>query len=225
MINNKIENWIFDLDNTLYPAESKLFDQVAKKIGIFVSENLQLDIESAKKEQKRLYYSYGSTLSGLMQEYDIKPDYFLEYVHDIDYSVLKKNKKLELILSQLPGKKLIYTNGSKKHAHNTINRLGVEKNIESIFDIEDADFLPKPNPDSMLKFVNTFKIEPSSALFAEDIVINLKPASLIGMTTLLVKTNNIWASNVDMSFVHHTTTNLEEWLNLFLKNLQIRVEN
>ena len=218
MKNKNIETWIFDLDNTLYPAESNLFDQVATKIGIFVSENLKLDIASAKKEQKRLYLSYGSTLSGLMKEYDIEPDYFLEYVHDIDYSVLKKDAKLELLLSKLPGRKLVYTNGSKQHATNTIKRLGVEKSIDSIFDIADANFLPKPNSDSMLKFVNKYKIEPSSALFAEDIATNLKPAALIGMTTLLIKTNNIWANKGEMSYVHNTTTSLVEWLDLFLNN-------
>ena len=220
MINKKTDTWIFDLDNTLYPAESNLFNQVAEKIGIFVSKKLQLDIKAAKKEQKRLYFSYGSTLRGLMEEYNIEPNYFLDFVHDIDYSVLKKDVKLESILYKLPGRKLIYTNGSKKHASNAIERLGVKKNIDSIFDIVDADFLPKPNPDSLLKFVINYKIKPSSALFAEDIVVNLKPAALIGMTTLLVKTNNIWAAKGDMDFVHNTTTNLVEWLNSFLNSLQ-----
>ena len=130
-----VEAWVFDLDNTLYPATSNLFEQIDTRISDYIARTLDMPADEARIKQKEFYRDYGTTLRGLMIEYDIEPDAFLEYVHDIDYSPIEPNPELGRMIAELPGKKFIFTNGDKPHAERTAERLGISDQFDDIFDI------------------------------------------------------------------------------------------
>src|SRR5262245_20448344 len=130
-----IEAWIFDLDNTLYPRSTNIFRQVDERIRLYVRELLNVDEAEAEKIQKTFYKVHGTTLRGLMLNHAVDPDDFLEFVHKIDHSVVKPDPALGRALKQLPGKKYIFTNGSRSHAEKVAERLGFTDHFNDIFDI------------------------------------------------------------------------------------------
>lgn len=179
-----ISVWIFDLDNTLYPPSSPIFDQIDRRMTAFIAEFLQTDAASAYAAQKSYYRKYGTSLSGLMKEHGMDPEAFLDYVHDIDHSVLVADPKLADSLKKLPGRRLIYTNGSTPHAEAVLKNLGLDGVFEAIFDICASDFVPKPQSLSYEKMINTLDVDPTQAVFVEDSLKNLPPAADIGMKTV-----------------------------------------
>lgn len=181
-----VEAWVFDLDNTLYPAHSNLFAQVDVRIRDYVAKLLGISPEAANTVQKDYYRRYGTTLRGLMQERGIAPDDFLDYVHDIDHSVLTPDPALEAALTRLPGKKFIFTNGSRAHAEKTAARLGVEAHFDDIFDIVSAGLLPKPNREAYDLFMKATGVSPARAAMFEDLSRNLTVPHALGMRTVLV---------------------------------------
>ena len=208
-----IQYWIFDLDNTLYSGDTKVFGQVDKKISKYISQKLNISIDEAKKIQKKYFHQYHTTLNGMIQNHKIDANEFLDFVHDIDIDFLKEDKKLDLELKKLNGKKIIFTNGSKKHAENVTKRLGIYERFDDIFDIIDSNFVPKPAMEPYQKLVNKHKIDPKLCVIVEDIARNLKPAYEIGMTTVWIKNNEPWASKFsDSNFVNYKTDNLSEFL-------------
>ncbi|RUZ32345.1 pyrimidine 5'-nucleotidase, partial [Mesorhizobium sp. M7A.F.Ca.CA.001.04.1.1] len=130
-----VTDWVFDLDNTLYPHHSNLFSQIDVKMTAYVGELLALPRDDARKLQKELYREYGTTLNGLMTRHGIDPDDFLEKVHDIDYSWLVPDPVLGTAIRQLPGRKFIFTNGDRRHAERTARQLGILDHFDDIFDI------------------------------------------------------------------------------------------
>jgi putative hydrolase of the HAD superfamily len=207
------EAWIFDLDNTLYPAHCNLFDQVDRRIGEFVSAALDLDPAEARLLQKKYFRDHGTTLNGLMQIHAIKPADYLAYVHDIDVSGLPDGTQLDLALSGLEGRKLIYTNGSTGHAENIMRQLGVSHHFEAIFDIVASDYRPKPDPAPYADMVRLHGIDPSRTVMIEDIARNLKPAAALGMATVWLRTHHDWShDDSDGDHVHHATDDLVDWL-------------
>ena len=209
----KIKYWIFDLDNTLYSGQTKVFSEVDKKMSSFISEKFNIDLIEAKKIQKEYFYEYGTTLSGLMKKRNVDPNEFLEFVHDIDIDFLKKDLKLNEELKKLDGKKIIFTNGSRKHALNVTRRIGVDHHFDDIFDIVDSNFVPKPAIEPYKKLVEKHKIDPKLCVFVEDIARNLKPAYEMGMKTVWVENDEPWASKFsDSEFVNYKTNNLSEFL-------------
>ena len=127
-----IKHWVFDLDNTLYPASSNLFSKIDIRMKRFIESKLDIDSEEAYVIQKKYYFNYGTTLAGLMKNHNIDPEEFLDYVHKIDVSSLEKNVKMQKILKSLPGHKYIYTNGSQNHAINVMKRIGINNYITNI---------------------------------------------------------------------------------------------
>jgi putative hydrolase of the HAD superfamily len=209
----KIKYWLFDLDNTLYSGKTKVFEQVDKKMSQFISQKLNIDIKEAKEIQKNYFYEYNTTLNGMIKNHKIDADEFLNFVHDVNVDFLKKDIQLGEELKKLDGKKIIFTNGSKKHAINIIQRIGVEQYFDDIFDIVDSEFIPKPAIEPYKKLVKKHNIDPNLCVFIEDIARNLKPAYEMGMKTIWIENEEPWAkkfSNDD--FVNYKTNNLSEFL-------------
>jgi putative hydrolase of the HAD superfamily len=180
------EAWIFDLDNTLYPRSSNLFRQVDERIRLFVRDLLGIDEAEAEIIQKTFYKAHGTTLRGLMLHHQVNPDEFLEFVHNIDHSVVQPDPALGQALKRLPGKKYIFTNGSRRHAEKVAERLGFTDHFEDIFDIVAANLVPKPERETYDRFVSRFGVIPERAAMFEDLTRNLLVPKAVGMTTVLV---------------------------------------
>ena len=178
--------WIFDLDNTLYPPESALWPQVDQRITLFLGDMFGIDGLSARALQKYYYQKYGTTLKGLMEQYGMKPDEFLSFAHDIDVSALAPDPALGSAIEALPGRKLILTNGSEAHARNVAGKLGIIDKFEAVFDIVAADFIPKPEEATYVKFLDQYQIDPSRAAMFEDLAKNLVVPYQLGMRTVLI---------------------------------------
>lgn len=213
-----VESWVFDLDNTLYPASSSLFPQIDVRMRQFIAETLGLPLDEAFALQKRYYREYGTTLRGLMLVHGLEPEAFLAYVHDIDHTVLDVAPALDAVLDRLPGTKLIFTNGSERHAINVMERLGIARHFDAIFDIAAAGFIPKPQPECYRAMVDRLGIAAERSAMVEDIHRNLAPACAIGMTTVWVRQLGhpdftvVRQDEDDLSHVHHITDNLVAWL-------------
>ena len=181
-----VDAWIFDLDNTLYPRSTNLFQQVDERIRTYVGKLLSVDESEAERLQKNFYREHGTTLRGLMLEHRVDPDDFLRFVHDIDHSCVQPDPALGAALLRLPGKKYIFTNGSRAHAQKVAERLGFPKHFEEIFDIVDAELVPKPERATYDRFVARFGLAPERAAMFEDLTRNLVVPKSVGMTTVLV---------------------------------------
>ena len=182
----RVDEWVFDLDNTLYPAHTDLFAQVDEKIRDFVQKLLGSTPDEAQRLQKDYYRRYGTTLRGLMIEHGITPDDFLEYVHDIDHSVVEPDPALGRAIERLPGRKFIMTNGTRKHAEKVAARLGITHHFTDIFDIVAAGLLPKPHRETYDAFLAGAGIAPARAAMFEDLSRNLAVPHALGMATVLV---------------------------------------
>lgn len=188
---NHIHTWIFDLDNTLYPASCNLFAQVDQRMGSFIAENLGVPYAHARHLQKAYYRQFGTTLSGLMQVHKMSPEPFLAYVHDIDLSVLPELPDLAKAIARLEGRRLIFTNGSRKHAENVAAKIGVLHLFEDICDIAATGFIPKPDAKAFNTCVTRHNIDPSRAAMFEDMPHNLDVPHNLGMTTVLVHSDYV----------------------------------
>ena len=180
-----VEAWVFDLDNTLYPHHL-LWQQVDDRIRSFIAEFLQVPQGEAFRIQKDYYKRYGTTMRGLMTEHGLEPDDYLEYVHQIDHSPLEPNPALGAALEKLPGRKLILTNGTRKHADAVMKRLAVHEHFDDVFDIIAAELEPKPSPKTYERFLVRHAVDPGKAAMFEDLARNLEAPHALGMTTVLV---------------------------------------
>lgn len=185
--------WLFDLDNTLYPASCRLFDQIDERMGSFIMGLFKVGLDEAKHIQKTYFYEYGTTLNGLMERHDITPDAFLDYVHDIDVTPVDPHPDLGAAITALPGRKAIYTNGTVQHAENVLDRLGIGHCFDGVFDIVAADFEPKPKRNGYEAALDHFGFEATRTVMVEDIARNLVPAKELGLATLLVPNDYAWA--------------------------------
>jgi putative hydrolase of the HAD superfamily len=205
--------WLFDLDNTLYPASCNLFKQVDQRMASFIGELLSITEDEARLLQKRYYRTYGTTLRGLMLEHAMPADKFLDFVHAIDVTAIPPDPALDRALGQLQGRKLIFTNGSIRHAENVLAQIGVAHRFEAIFDIVAAEYVPKPDPAPYAAVVRQFGLAPAMTCMIEDLPRNLVPAAALGMTTVLVKGNHE-LTEIDAAgdHIHHITEDLVAWL-------------
>jgi len=190
-----VTDWVFDLDNTLYPAECNLFAQIDVRMTEYVARLLDLPPAEARIQQKKYYVEYGTTLSGLMHEHNIEAEHFMDHVHDIDLSPVARNDELAKIISSLPGRKFVYTNGSIKHAENVTTKLGIDHVFDDMFDIKAAHYMPKPKAEPYDLFLKSFDIKARNAAMFEDLAVNLEVPNTLGMTTVLVCSDSDWLDN------------------------------
>lgn len=220
-----IDTWVFDLDNTLYPAKSDLFAQVSDRMRYFIRDLLQVDEDEAHRLQKGYFLSHGTTLKGLIDNHGVDPHDFMDYVHDIDLSPIPPNPELPDLLSRLPGRRLIFTNGSVGHAMNIMTHLGIEMHFEDIFDITHSDYLPKKHVEPYRMFLTRHDVRPESAAMFEDMARNLTPAHEVGMTTVWIPGISEWSfdqSNED--HIHHVAEDLNQFLKAALDVIEGRTE-
>jgi len=181
-----IETWVFDLDNTLYPHHLNLWQQVDERIRDYIARLLNLSRDEAFRLQKDYYKRYGTTLRGLMLEHGMQPDDFLDFVHEIDHSPLEPNPKLGAAIETLRGRKLILTNGTRKHADAVMQRLAIHEHFDDVFDIVAAELEPKPSPQTYERFLARHGVDPGKTAMFEDLARNLATPHAFGMTTVLV---------------------------------------
>lgn len=225
-----VDAWVFDLDNTLYPADCNLFKEIDTRMTQYVRDLLAIPHEEARRLQKDYYVRYGTTMSGLMQEHRVEPEDFLNFVHDIDLSPISADAALTSAIASLPGKRYIFTNGSVRHAENVMGKLGVAHLFDDIFDIKAAEWTPKPHRATYEKFLAAHGVAPRSAAMFEDIAHNLEAAHELGMTTVLVTSAADWINDEPgvkrparhgdaYDHVHHVTDDLAA----FLTGARVRV--
>lgn len=212
-----VDAWVFDLDNTLYPASCRLFDQMHVRMGEYVMRHFNVDYPEAKRMQRELFLKHGTTLRGLMVEHGHAPEGFLEAVHDIDYGSVPPNPRLLAALERLPGRKIVFTNGTAKHARNVMERLGVADAFHGVFDIVDSDHIPKPAAEPYGKFLRAHGVDPGRGAFFEDIANNLKVPHDFGMRTVLVasedeKDASDWQGDRNAPWVQFVTHDLAGFL-------------
>ena len=214
-----VDTWIFDLDNTLYPHDSRVWPQIDERITLYIAELFGLDGLSARALQKYFYHRYGTTLRALIDEYDIDPYDFLDFAHDIDHRDIELNAALGTAIESLPGRKLILTNGSRKHAENVARKIGILDHFEDVFDIAASDFVPKPERRAYERFLDKHGVEPSRSAMFEDIAKNLVVPHDLGMTTTLIipKTIDPFRENfeqeaVEAPHIDHITNDLAGFL-------------
>jgi len=182
-----VEAWVFDLDNTLYPADCNLFAQIDRRMGEFIANSFGIPLEDAQTLRETYYYEHGTTLAGLVRLHGVSPDAFLDYVHDIDLSAVTPSPELAAALEALPGRKFIFTNGSRKHAEAVARRLGVAGQFEDICDIHALEYIyPKPKREAYERFSRAHGVVARQAAMFDDLPHNLETAHQLGMTTVLV---------------------------------------
>lgn len=208
-----VDTWIFDLDNTLYPAKADLFALIDVKMGEFIQGLLGCDPVEARTVQKRYFIDHGTTLSGLMHHHGIEPRAFLDYVHDISMDRLERDEELIDHVAALPGRRLIFTNGDAAYAGRVLDRIGLSDLFEQIHDIHACQYVPKPDPAGYADLCRVHGVDPARAAFFEDMARNLRPAKAIGMTTIWVN-NGSEAGNHDHhpDFIDFETDHLTPFL-------------
>jgi putative hydrolase of the HAD superfamily len=207
-----IRNWIFDLDNTLYPASARLFDQIDAKMGAYIAAKFEVDLVEARRIQKGYFHGHGTTLAGLMTEHDVDPHAFLDYVHDVEMDVLEENAPLAAAIARLPGRKIVFTNADSPYASRVLDRLGLGETFEAVHDIHAMDLRPKPQASAYAGLCAAFDLNPHESLFVEDMARNLAPAKAIGMTTVWVNNGSEQTADADRSYVDFVTHDLTAWL-------------
>jgi putative hydrolase of the HAD superfamily len=217
----KTGTWIFDLDNTLYPAECNLFAEVDRRMSEFIAKYLGVPRPNPRHIHNINYRQFGTTLSGLMLVHKMQPGPFLDYVHDIDLSAITEAPELRAAIQALDGRKLIFTNGSRRHAERVAGKLGVLDLMEDICDIAACEFVPNPDRAAFETMMRLHGVAPSTAAMFEDMPHNLEAPHALGMTTVLVHSSYIdHPSQIAMrswtelpGHVHHLTHDLTSFLN------------
>ena len=204
-----VRNWLFDLDDTLYPPERQILKRVSARIGEFMVRATGLPLDEARALQKRYLLDHGAALGGLMKDYTIDPEVFLAEVHDVPLDDLEADEGLRVGLERLKGPRYVFTNGSTRHGERVLEQLGISDLFDGLFAVEHARLVPKPHPDTFALMLDRFGLDPATAAFFEDTVRNLEHARELGMTTILVGPH---AFDAVASFVDHRAAALGPFL-------------
>jgi putative hydrolase of the HAD superfamily len=202
-----VRSWVFDLDNTLYAPEARLFDQIEVRMTTWVMAALDLARTEADTLRRKYWRAYGTTLAGLMAEHDVDPGPYLNEVHDIDLSHLRPDPGLAARIADLPGRKFVFTNGCAPYANRVLAARGLDNVIDAVFGVEHAGFQPKPNRAAYEAFFATARIDPRFGAMFEDDPRNLAAPHQMGMRTVHVADHAHPAPHI-----HHHTSDLTEFL-------------
>jgi putative hydrolase of the HAD superfamily len=204
-----VDTWIFDLDNTLYPADGAFMAQIEGRMSAYVARLTGLPADEAYVLQRRYLDEHGTTLAGLMANHGVDPRHFLDEVHDVPLDMLEPDPELKAALKRLPGRRLVFTNGHSTHAFRVLEKLALADLFDQVFHLETANLIPKPRQETFDALVALHAIAPGNAAFFEDTERNLAPAAGMGMTTILVGPHALTST---APFVHHRTTSLTPFL-------------
>ena len=214
-----VRDWIFDLDNCLYPASTGLFALIDERMGAYIQRLLDCDPAEARRVQKDHFHTHGTTLAGLMRNHDVDPHDFLEDVHSIPLDCIKPDERLGRALDRLPGRRLVFTNGDASYARRVLEAIGVQDRFHDLHDIHASSYRPKPDPHGYALLCERFGIDPARALLADDMAQNLKPAKMLGMTTVWVDNGSERGSHgADEGFIDHCIADVADWLETIVKD-------
>ncbi len=181
-----VNTWVFDLDNTLYPPSARLFDLIEVRMTAWVMDALKVDKARADYLRKHYWHTYGTTLAGLMREHDVDPDPYLHHVHEISLEALLPDPELASRIAALPGRRIIYTNGTAPYAERVVQARGLSGLFDAIYGVEHAGFLPKPERAAFDRVFATDRLSPTTAVMFEDDPRNLAAPHAMGMGTVHV---------------------------------------
>lgn len=204
-----VDCWVFDLDNTLYPATGPIWDSIGQRMTAYVMRATGLPQPEAYALQERYLLDHGATMVGLVEHHAVDPHHFLADVHDIDFSIVAEDHELRDLLNALPGQRLVYTNGAEKYARSVLTRMGVADAFDDVFAIDNADLFPKPRRESFDRLIARYAIDPARAVMVEDTPRNLVPAHELGFKTVLIhpEPSADWPEHI-----HHATDCVKAFL-------------
>ena len=213
----RIRDWIFDLDNCLYPASTGLFALIDERMGAYIQRLLDCDAAEARRVQKAHFHEHGTTLAGLMKQLDVDPHDFLDEVHAIPLDRISRDDRLGRALERLPGRRFIFTNGDAPYARRVLEAIGIHHHFDDLHDIHASDLRPKPDRHGYDLLCERFGIDPGHALLVDDMAQNLKPAKALGITTVWVDNGSERGGHgYDEAFVDHRIENVADWLESIL---------
>ena len=207
-----IKTWVFDLDNTLYPKDVALYRKINDRITEFMVAEIGMSPDEADIARRRMFKAHGTTLLGLMKEYNIAPRSFLDFVHNIKCDEIVSSPAMERALNDLPGRKIIFTNSIGSYAERILDRIGIRNHFEGIQDLYASSYLPKPAPSAYRDLITRFGIEPQTTAMIDDMARNLSPAAELGMTTIWIKGGPFPDDVGHTSNIHHAVEDLVTWL-------------
>ncbi|MEO6248511.1 MAG: pyrimidine 5'-nucleotidase [Sphingomicrobium sp.] len=208
-----VTDWVFDLDNTLYPASTRLFDLIDERMSAYVQRLLACDPFEAKRVQKGYFRAHGTTLAGLMEHHGVDPHHFLDDVHDIPLDRVGPDQRLGEALRRLPGRRFVFTNGNDSYAERVLAAIGIGEDFHGLVDIHATGYRPKPDPHGYQLLIERFAIDPSRAVLVEDMAKNLAPAKAMGMTTVWVDNGSDHGNHLhDPAAIDLTITDVADWL-------------
>ena len=207
-----IRDWIFDLDNCLYPASTGLFALIDERMGSYIQRLLDCDSVEARRVQKAHFHEHGTTLAGLMKEHGVDPHHFLDDVHAISLDRVGRDDRLVSALGRLPGRKFVFTNGDAAYARRVLEAIGIHDSFDDLHDIHASSYRPKPDPHGYRLLLDRFEIDPNQALLADDMAANLKPAKALGMTTIWVDNGSERGNHGMGDFIDHRIRSVSDWL-------------
>ena len=212
-----IREWIFDLDNCLYPASAGLFPLIDERMGAYIQQLLECDASEARRVQKHHFHTHGTTLAGLMKEHGVDPYDFLAEVHNIPLDRIRLNERLVRLLPLLPGRRFVFTNGDAPYARRVLEAIGMSEHFDELHDIHASDFRPKPDPYGYELLCERFGIDPRAAVLVDDMAQNLAPAKTLGMTTVWVDNGSERGNHGAGDFIDHQIADVGEWLQQILE--------
>ena len=213
IVADRVETWVFDLDNTLYPVGPDMHAQIDELLGSFVAGFLSVDRAEARRIQKDYFGRYGLTLRGLMLHHGLEPQVYAAHMMQTDLSGIAPDPVLADRIARLPGRKIVHSNAFAAHVETVLGMLGLTDHFEAVHDIEAAGYVPKPVDDAYRELCRRHRIDAGRAVMIDDIARNLEPAARMGMTTVWKKTDAAWAREAGIEeHIHHVTEDVAGWL-------------